>query len=171
MTGAAHFPKSQFGDPMTMLRVEGFESSVRYRADALRALLGKFGEAEITIGATEGPGGSDGWRWVRDVGAFAEQSGDVWRISVKPSDAAALAARMGAEAVQYDWGGGLIWALTPPGHDLRATMGPFDGHATLIRGVADVPVFQPEVPALAAISAGLRQKFDPRGILNAGIMA
>jgi glycolate oxidase FAD binding subunit len=49
-------------------------------------------------------------------------------------------------------------------------LGEFDGHATLIRGHADVPTFHPEVPALAALTNGLRAKFDPRGILNSGIM-
>ncbi len=169
-TGVAHFPKSKFGDPLTMIRVEGFETSVTYRAEKLRDLLTSYGDAEIQVGATEGPGSAEGWAWVRDVTAFAEQPGDVWRISAKPSDAAELAAKMDAKAVQYDWGGGLIWALTDEGRDLRTALGDFDGHATLIRGTADVPTFQPEAPALAAITAGLRAKFDPRGILNPGIM-
>jgi len=170
VTGAAHFPQSDFGTPLTMLRVEGFEASVAYRAGELSTLLKDFGPAEIALGATDGPGSPDGWRWVRDAAAFADQPGDVWRVSVKPSDAAELAARMGAEAVQYDWGGGLIWARCAPGHDLRAAMGPFAGHATLIRGEPDLPRFEPEPAPLAKISADLRAKFDPRGILNPGIM-
>lgn len=170
-TGVAHFPKSKFGDPLTMIRVEGFETSVTYRAEKLRDLLKSYGDAEIQVGATKGPGSPEGWAWVRDVTAFAEQPGDVWRISAKPSDAAELAAKLDAKAVQYDWGGGLIWALADEGRDLRAALGDFDGHATLIRGSADVPTFQPEVPALAAITTGLRAKFDPRGILNSGIMS
>jgi glycolate oxidase FAD binding subunit len=163
-TGVAHFPKAASGDPLTMIRVEGFEKSVNYRAEKLRDLLKPFGEATIEVG--------DAARWqaVRDVAAFAGQTGDVWRLSVKPSDAAGLVARMDAKAVQYDWGGGLIWALTDSGRDLRAAIGPFDGHATLIRGTADVPTFQPEAPALAAITNGIRAKFDPRGILNPGIL-
>jgi glycolate oxidase FAD binding subunit len=169
-TGAAHFPKSKFGEPLTMIRIEGFEASVRYRAQRLSDLLKDYGDAEIVVGATEGPGSPEGWRWVRDVVAFADQPGDVWRVSCKPSDAAGIATRMGAKAVQYDWGGGLIWALTEAGHDLRSAIGAFDGHATLIRGTAEVPVFHPEAPALAAITRGLRAKFDPHGILNPGIM-
>jgi glycolate oxidase FAD binding subunit len=31
-------------------------------------------------------------------------------------------------------------------------------------------VFHPESPAVARLSAGLRAQFDPRGILNAGLM-
>jgi glycolate oxidase FAD binding subunit len=70
--------------------------------------------------------------------------------------------------VQYDWGGGLIWALTPAGHDLRAAMTTTAGHATLVRGTGQT--FHPDPAPLAAISAALRSKFDPRSILNTGIM-
>jgi glycolate oxidase FAD binding subunit len=164
-TGVAHFPKAGSGDPLTMIRVEGFEASVAYRAEKLRALLAPFGDATIA------QGGAVDWKAVRDVAAFADQQGDVWRFSVKPSDAAEIVAKMDAKAVQYDWGGGLIWALSDTGRDLRAAVGPFAGHATLIRGDVDVPTFQPEAPALAAITSGLRAKFDPRGILNHGIMS
>ncbi|WP_439155377.1 glycolate oxidase subunit GlcE [Yoonia sp.] len=157
VTGVAHDPAAG----KTRFRLEGFDSSVAYRAEALEAVLAPFGRAEQ---------GETDWAAIRDVTAFADQPGDVWRISVKPSDAAGLAGRMGAKAVQYDWGGGLIWALTDGG-DLRARMGDFSGHATLVRGAADAPTFQPEPAPLAAISAGLRHKFDPRSILNPGIMA
>jgi len=164
-TGLAHFPKGPTGDPLTMIRVEGFEKSVNYRAEKLRDLLKKYGETTIETGDAAR------WQGVRDVAAFAGQDGDVWRLSVKPSDAAGLVAKMDAKAVQYDWGGGLVWAMTDSGCDLRAAIGPFDGHATLIRGTADLPTFQPEAPALAAITNGIRAKFDPRGILNPGIMS
>lgn len=157
VTGVAHDPAAG----KTLFRLEGFDSSVAYRSEALAGVLARFGaayEAETD------------WAAIRDVTAFADLPGDVWRISVRPSDAAELVARMGAKAVQYDWGGGLIWALSDGG-DLRARLGDFSGHATLIRGDADAPTFQPEAAPLATISAGLRAKFDPRGILNPGMMA
>jgi len=48
------------------------------------------------------------------------------------------------------------------------------GHATLVRAApairAAVPVFQPQQPALAALSARLKAEFDPKGILNPGRM-
>ena len=43
------------------------------------------------------------------------------------------------------------------------------GHATLVKGEGG-PVFPPEAPEVAALVAGLRAKFDPRGILNVGMM-
>jgi glycolate oxidase FAD binding subunit len=48
------------------------------------------------------------------------------------------------------------------------------GHATLIKAPTEVraaaSVFQPEAPGVALLSRGLRAKFDPRGILNPGLM-
>ena len=48
------------------------------------------------------------------------------------------------------------------------------GHATLVRAGLDerlsTPVFQPQPPALAALSQRLRAQFDPQSILNPGRM-
>jgi glycolate oxidase FAD binding subunit len=153
-------------DGRVALRVEGFANSVAYRMAALRRALGGAWDAlERTESATL-------WRDIRDVTAFAGQSGDVWRLSVKPSDAPQVVAALGCP-VQLDWGGGLIWALAPEGGDLRAKL-TLPGHATLIRGSkatrAALPVFHPEPAPVAALSAGLRAQFDPRGVLNPGLM-
>jgi glycolate oxidase FAD binding subunit len=43
------------------------------------------------------------------------------------------------------------------------------GHATLVKGQGG-PVFPPEAPEVAALVAGVKAKFDPRGILNRGMM-
>jgi len=157
VSAAAHDPAS--GE--TLLRVEGFEASVRYRCAALQKLLG--GESAI-----EEDGGAR-WTAMRDVRAFAGVDGDVWRISCKPSDAPRLAEKSGAAAVFYDWAGGLIWARMAAGSDLRAALGAYDGHATLIRGNGQ-PRFEPEPAGVARITAGLRARFDPRGLFNRGLM-
>jgi glycolate oxidase FAD binding subunit len=94
----------------------------------------------------------------------------VWRLSVTPSEAPGLVARAGAEAALYDWGGGLVWLLVAAGVDLRARLGVFAGHATRVRGAGEAPAFPPEPAALAALSAGLRAKFDPKGLFNPGLM-
>jgi len=166
VTGAAHDPEAE----NTYLRIEGFSESVRYRAGRLAGLLLPFGVAAITHDQAEVQGRWDG---IRDVTGFAGRKGDVWRISVKPSDAPEItaAARM---PFRYDWGGGLIWILAPEGTDLRARIGRFTGHATLIRADAAtraaIATFHPEAPAVAALSRGLRARFDPHAILNPGLM-
>jgi glycolate oxidase FAD binding subunit len=149
------------------LRIEGFCEQIRYRKAAVADALG--GEWQVI----DGDASAALWKGIRDVTAFADKPGDVWRISVKPSDAAALVARIGAP-VQMDWGGGLIWALVPEGTDLRAKIGPIGGHATLVRATdptrTRLPVFHPEPAPIAALAQGLRAKFDPRGVLNPGLM-
>lgn len=153
VTGAAHWPGRG-----TFLRVEGLAAQVAYRAGALQAMLG--GRIEAA-----GP-----WEAIRDVAVFAGEPGDVWRLSLRPSEAPALVARAGALGCLYDWGGGLVWMLVAPGADLRARLGDFAGHATLVRGTG-AAVFQPEGPGVAALTTGLRARFDPRGLFNAGLMA
>lgn len=171
VTGAAHCAKINKETPVTLLRVEGFESSVRYRVDELKALLKNTG-ADMEVACNEMSEAV--WKSVRDVEQMRELEGDVWRVSCKPSEAAALAERSCAEGWYFDWAGGLIWIRTVAGDDLRARLGVFDGHATLVRADdatrAVIPVFQPEAPGLARLSAGLRARFDPRGILNPGLM-
>lgn len=161
VTGAAYDPTER----VAYVRLEGFEGAVRYRAEALRALLAPFGEVEEVSGSEEL------WRDIRDLKALAGVEGDVWRLSVKPSDAVALIPALGATRCFCDWGGGLIWAVMPKGVDLRQRM-TVAGHATLIRSEGRSPLARhhPEPAPLAAISAGLRQQFDPRGIFNPGLM-
>ncbi len=169
VSGAAHLPAGRDGGAVTLLRLEGFAGAVASRAGRLTAALAGFGRAEVVadparVAAT--------WAAVRDVAAFHGREGDVWRLSVRPSAAAALVARAEAAGTLYDWGGGLVWLLMPEGTDLRARLGPFPGHATLVRAAAAtrarLPTLHPEAPAVAALAAGLRARFDPRAILGGG---
>ncbi len=153
-------------DGRVLLRVEGMAGSVAYRSAALRGLIG----GEVVEGAES----AVIWRGIRDVAAFQGRAGVVWRVSVKPSDGPAVVAGLGGD-VEFvmDWGGGLVWLLMPEGDDAERVRGLVDrlgGHATLMRGPGYVPAFHPESAAVAALTRALRAKFDPRGILNAGLM-
>jgi glycolate oxidase FAD binding subunit len=147
----------------SLVRIEGMAGSVAYRVGRLKALVG--GEVVVAEGAES----ASLWREVRDVIPFANKSGEVWRIATLPTVAADIVARLEAEAI-WDWGGGLIWLLTDHGRgaEVAAELAG-RGHATLVRGDGG-PVFPPEAPEVAALVAGLRASFDPRGILNAGMM-
>ena len=79
----------------------------------------------------------------------------------------------------YDWAGGLIWALLDPLDDagtaiVRAAVAACGGHATLVRAPAAIraaaAVFQPQEPALAALTKRVKESFDPKGVLNPGRM-
>lgn len=171
ITGAAHIADRNGETATTMVRIEGFEASVAYRAKELVELLQEFGD----VGVEFDPANVAAiWKSTRDVELFHRVSGDVWKISVKPSDGPGIGSRIKTDGLVYDWAGGLVWALVPEGTDIRAKLGKFSGHATLVRASsatrANIPVFQPEPALLAAITTGLREKFDPDGIFNPGLM-
>ncbi|MBZ9934692.1 FAD-binding protein [Mesorhizobium sp. BR1-1-16] len=176
ITGAAHLP----GTPsQTLLRFEGFANSCEYRTARLRELLAAFGDAEaVRDGAS-----ADLWRAIRDAGPLdAGEDEVVWRISVKPTDGPAVAARLHAELGAryfFDWSGGLVWAtITGPtdggAASVRSLMAALGGHATMIRAPhglrASIAAFQPEAPAVKAITRSIRESFDPAGVLNPGRM-
>jgi glycolate oxidase FAD binding subunit len=155
-------------DGRALVRVEGMAGSVAYRAQALQAMLG----GEVVTGVDS----AMIWASIRDVAAFVGLPGAVWRVSVKPSDGPLLLAQLGIEhQAILDWGGGLVWLLVDASADagagvIRALVAQMGGHAMLLRGPAHVPVFMPEPAGVAKLTQALRAKFDPRGILNAGLM-
>jgi glycolate oxidase FAD binding subunit len=174
VTGAAHLP-GDGADTGTLLRIEGFADSVAYRAGRLAALLAPWGAVDIDRDAART---AALWVRVRDVAPFQGAPGDVWRLSLRASQASTVLARLDTGGAlrdwMLDWGGGLIWARMAEGTDLRHLSGPLDGHATLVRAAAEtrarIAPFPPEAPQLAALSRALRGRFDPRGILNPGLM-
>jgi glycolate oxidase FAD binding subunit len=169
VTGAAHLRADGQGAARTVIRLEGFEKSVTYRAAALQTALVRFGASDVMWAADEN---TALWASIRDVARFHGTSGDVWRISVKPSDAPKLVEAVQPEDVIYDWGGGRLWLLTKPDTDVRGHMNA--GHATLVRASETTKqrwgVFHPENALVAKISAGLRAKFDPMQKFNRGMM-
>jgi glycolate oxidase FAD binding subunit len=111
------------------------------------------------------------WQAVADLAPLAGQTGDIWQIAVRATDLADLLARLGHPPALVDWGGARVFVATAPGRDIRAETGP-GPRATLIRAAPGtaLPRFPPEVPAVARLAAGLRARFDPRGILNPGLL-
>jgi glycolate dehydrogenase FAD-binding subunit len=171
ISGAAYISGTAY------LRLEGFVVQVNNRSTQLQALF-KAHENSVIEGAAHAALWSD----IRDVTVLSGRAGSLWRLSVKPTDAARIVTQMNttlqAEAA-LDWGGGLIWLAVPESHpnpatQIRKTLAEYGGHATLIRGDTTLrrtaPVFQPQSPALAKITAGLCAKFDPQNILNPGLM-
>ena len=122
------------------------------------------------------------WRALRDAAPVAGQPGQVWRVSVAPTDGHALVAGLRAAEAPllahfYDWAGGLVWLCFEPAPDahaaiVRSMVARLGGHATLIRASAEVraavDVFQPQPPALAALTRRVKESFDPAHILERG---
>jgi glycolate oxidase FAD binding subunit len=163
----------------TLLRLEGFGPSVAYRGERLRALLGPYGASdELGADASRAL-----WREVRDCIPFADGTEKpVWRVSMAPSQGWRMLGALRMEAAVdafYDWQGGLVWLRMeddPQAGLLRRLVSAHGGgHATLVRAAPSVraaaDVFEPQPPALRALTQRLRSEFDPRGILNPGRMA
>ena len=187
VSGAAHLPpdvaqtlSAAPGDrSLTLLRVEGFADSVTARLDRLRTTFSADPETSVIGEAAS----KTLWQALRDVAPFAGSPTPLWKISVTPTSGHAVAAAILADTagtVFYDWQGGLVWlqcaADTDPAADaVRAAVAEHGGgHATLVRASdpvrAAVPVFQPQPPAIAALSERIRAAFDPAGVFNPGRM-
>jgi glycolate oxidase FAD binding subunit len=150
VSGAAH------AEGETILRIEGMEASVAYRAEALRRIIGG--------GDILGPAESAArWRKLRDGAGFAGAEGEVWRVSVRPSAGPEVAAALPGARAAYDWGGGLLWLNVPAGADVGAVVMRLGGHAERL---GDGRVVRSDGAGVAALVRGLKAAFDPRGILN-----
>ncbi|KGF68584.1 2-hydroxy-acid oxidase [Hoeflea sp. BAL378] len=186
VSGAAHLPVSvayRFGDILkseatTVFRLEGLAPSVEVRAERLVADMRRRGEVSVLDAQVSG----ELWRDIRDVKPFTfHRTKPVWRVSVAPGAGhqlvAALRLQTGVDAF-YDWQGGLVWLQmeAEPEADLirRYVKALGGGHATLVRADAatraEVPVFEPQPPALDALARRIKDQFDPGGILNPGRM-
>ena len=181
VSGAATVQAAEGGFD-SLIRIEGFETSVQYRAYELTQRLAKFGTVDVV---------GDPWAEVKDLRAWAALD-TVWRISVRPTDSLKVIELMqGLQQdrgfhCQLDWGGGLLWlgleaaqmADTRAGlalhQALQRHVAQLRGHATLVTSglLRDQELchFQPLERAIERVSQSLREKFDPRGILNPGRM-
>jgi glycolate oxidase FAD binding subunit len=185
VSGAAHLPAGVTAlapglaeEAATILRLEGTSLSIAARLRLLRQELGMKGRE------VEEAGSKTIWCALRGVRPFHGTSEAVWRLSVPPAAGADVMLRLTAAGLPghrhfYDWGGGLIWlGLAAEGDAgaarVRPALAACGGHATLMRAPdpvrAAVDVFQPQPPALAALTRRVKASFDPNGRLNPGRM-
>ncbi|HEX3861395.1 MAG TPA: glycolate oxidase subunit GlcE [Stellaceae bacterium] len=169
------------------LRIEGPTPSVAARRTSLlREHAGT--KAAETLAESES---AAFWRAIGEAAPLtpplaASDARAVWRISVAPARGVEIAeaiARMLYAAWFLDWGGGLLWVAVPDSGDagsavirgaIRGADGRGTGHATLVKGSPglrrSIAVFEPQPPALAALSRRVKEAFDPHHILNPGRM-
>lgn len=166
------------GRPLTAVRIENFAASVAYRRDRLAEILKAYGAPiELDYGETV-----NFWGELRQLRVLSDSATCLWRISTAPKNGpkviSAITRHMQAEAY-YDWSGGLIWVEVPASadagaSDVRRAVAVHGGHATLMRADpqvrASIDVFQPQTPTLERLTRGLKEAFDPQGILNPGRM-
>lgn len=147
VSGAAWLPERG-----ALIRLEGLEGSVAIRAAALCDRLAEYGgiaEAE-----------DDPWLLV--CSNTHDPDRDLWRIVCRPGEAPAILAALPAP-MSLDWGGALIHVRLD--RDELPRLPRFSGHARRIAGTAPMILPAPD-PVTRRLEAGLRQKFDPRGIFS-----
>ncbi len=179
VTGAAHIPVGEgYQTAQTLIRIEGFATSVQYRLRELKAALEDFGAPAVI----DGHGGESLWRGLRDAAPLTTLSDRaIWRIACAPSRGAELAAAIRGITPGrhfFDWGGGLIWIATEASEEAAATVRnatrAHGGHATLIRAPLEMraatDVFEPLSEPLMRITRDIKASFDPDAIFSPGRM-
>jgi glycolate oxidase FAD binding subunit len=161
---------------VTAVRIENFESSLRYRLDRLMGSLRAYGE----IHELDDANSSAFWGELRQLSPLQGSTAPLWRLSTAPRSGPTVVAAIGRYMecrAFYDWSGGLVWAevldtADAGAADIRRVIASHGGHATLIRAApavrAGIDVFQPLEPDLDAITRGIKSVFDPADVLNRG---
>jgi glycolate oxidase FAD binding subunit len=122
--------------------------------------------AQIKLGGEALKDAAAFWQRLRDQSTPFFNKRPLWRLAVKPTTPPL---NLG-DAQWIEWGGAVRWlARDLPTSVLREAAKTAGGHATLFRGAA-LPdgVLHPLAPALVTLHRALKQRFDPRGILNRG---
>jgi glycolate oxidase FAD binding subunit len=188
VSGTAHFPqaiaaklpvKAVAGgnSSVTAFRLEGIEPSIAYRRGKLEAMLKSLG----SLAVLEADESRAFWRAVRDAIPFSGKTANaLWRLSVTPTSGAkiggAIASATGARMF-FDWAGGLIWVEMPdenPHEQVVRSAINGEGHALLVRATpsvrASANVFGALDEGLGKVMRGVKEGFDPKGVLNPGRM-
>jgi glycolate oxidase FAD binding subunit len=159
VSAAAHLPDAD-GGPLTLIRLDGFPSSV----DARAALLARLVDGLAPL--TDNP-----WH---AIATAAPLPGNIplWRIIVPASLAPALVERLPGQWL-FDWAGGLVWlASDAEAQAIRAAATDAGGHAMLVRADATIrastPALHPQPTPLAALEGRVRHAFDPAGVFETG---
>jgi glycolate oxidase FAD binding subunit len=146
LSGACHWEDRLY------LRLSGNRSTV----DAWQRQIG--GDAGEGLGF---------WQALRDHRlSFFDDERPLWRLSLAPATP-----KLGCEQqVLTDWAGAQRWVFSDtPAETLRQEVETCGGHAILFRnGDENTPAFHPLDPVRRRLHSGLKETFDPHGILNPG---
>lgn len=163
---------------LTVIRLEGFSSAVKYHAAQLKKELAPFGD----IYEFDDTRSRNFWEEIRTFKYLESSDDPVWRLSVAPSDGPVVIHHLKRDMdciAAFDWSGGLIWlevshSSDANAADIRRAIAKTGGHATLIRAGEEtrrtVEVFQPLEPGQEELASQIKNVFDPHQIFNPGRM-
>jgi glycolate oxidase FAD binding subunit len=167
---AAHLPRGLDGQPLTLVRLEGFGPSITARTAIVQTLWREVGGAEA-LGEAEAAAAWDQLRTLSTLPA----AWPLWRINTPPSGGPAVVQALEPLGAQwlFDWAGGLTWlAFEGDPQLVRQAAKAAGGHAMLVRADAairaEVPALDPPQPGVAALEARVRASFDPAGVFETG---
>jgi glycolate oxidase FAD binding subunit len=151
------------------LRLEGIPSSVAVRKEQLSKAI------ELPVEILDEQASRLQWHSVRELSPLKKET-VVWKVSTALSNAPVLLQKL-HDVMDFsfimDWAGGLLWIATAR-TDINVRDHMNSGHAMLFKAPDDMkartPVFHPQAPALAALSARVKSAFDPERKLNPGRM-
>jgi glycolate oxidase FAD binding subunit len=164
--GVTKFPAlGETGEGAVLIHFEAAEMPVQEKITAAKLLAGALEEV---------PEGEAVFTAIGEGQIFRSSELDVWRVSVPPAAAARVAAGISSPLWLGDWAGGLLWVGGRPedGPRIRVLAAEAGGHAMLLRAPAarraELGLYPPQEPALAAVTQSLRAAFDPLGLFNPG---
>jgi glycolate oxidase FAD binding subunit len=154
------------GRGVALIRLEGEATPLAEKTVMAKALLGAALE--------DVSNGIELFGKIRDGAMFADTKLDVWRVMIPASEAPRVAAEIAAPLWLGDQAGGLLWLAVPPSSatPIRGLAAANDGQAMLLKATdehrAALGLYAPPPPALAKLRAGIKNAFDPDGLLNPG---
>ena len=151
---------------LILIRLEGEADGVAARTAELRRTLAR------TATILDREEGENWFDRLAQIEPLFAPSTMLWRVSVPPSNAEQAIEALKPKNWAADWAGGLLLLeFANPPATIHATAQRFGGHATLVRASAPVAdPFPPLDPATAALTARLKDAFDPARILSPGRM-
>lgn len=163
VSAAAHVPDRQ-GSSLTLIRLDGFPSSVEARA----AIVGRLVDGIAPLADQEAA-----TLWTAIASATDLPAGvPLWRIVAPAAQMPGVIASVTGDWMM-DWAGGLLWlASAEDPQAIRAAAERAGGHAMLVRADAAmraaVPALHPQPKPLAALEERVRRAFDPAGVFETG---
>ncbi len=197
ISGAFYGPFDRNETTKLCLRIEGRAISVKYRMDELMKLLSADGTPQVEA---DRDASQAIWADIRDMKMVSDApfvARSSIRPS-QATEFIQTQTRVCSATNYLDWAGGLVWTAASE-NDLaqnantakdnaealvsgakrlidamREAMSQYDGHTTLIKSPKDVrqtvQTFHPENDVVRSLAQNVRAEFDPRGILNPGLM-